>query len=162
MALTEEKTKVANETDVIDIDLSPIKKQSFRINGDNDKMLELNTSDMNIVVRLNKIYPKLKKLADEAVELSKTDMDNTEEGLNEFATKLESIDDKMSKLVDELFDANVSAVCKDGGSMYDPFNGTFRYEHIIGTLAGLYTNNFSKEFDLMKQRVNKHTSKYFK
>lgn len=162
MALTdtEEKTKVADN--VVDIDLSPIKKQSFRINGDNDKMLELNTSDMNIVVRLNKIYPKLQKLADEAVELSKTDMDNTEEGLNKFATKLEEIDVKMSNLVDELFDANVSAVCKDGGSMYDPFNGTFRFEHIINTLANLYTNNFSKEFSKMKQRVNKHTSKYIK
>lgn len=162
MALTdtEEKTKVADN--VVDIDLSPIKKQSFRINGDNDKMLELNTSDMNIVVRLNKIYPKLQKLADEAVELSKTDMDNTEEGLNKFATKLEEIDVKMSNLVDELFDANVSAVCKDGGSMYDPFNGTFRFEHIINTLANLYTNNFSKEFSQMKQRVKKHTSKYIK
>lgn len=157
-----DKKKPVEET-VADIDLGAIKKKRFRINGDKDKIIELNTSDMNIVSRLNKIYPKLQELANEAVSLSKEDLDdNTEEGLKKFAEKLETIDGKMCNLIDELFDAKVSAVCKDGGSMYDPFGGVFRFEHVIGALAKLYENNFNTEFGKMKQRMSKHTSKYIK
>lgn len=161
MALIENsKTEV---DDIIDIDLSPIKKKRFRINGDPNKILELNTSDINIVSRLTKLYPKLQKLAEDAVNFSHDELnDNSEEGLNKFAAKLDTIDEKMSKLVDELFDADVSDVCKDGGTMYDPFNGMFRFEHIIGTLSKLYENNFSDEFGRIRKRVDKHTNKYIK
>lgn len=158
-----DKKKPVEET-VADIDLGAIKKKRFRINGDKDKIIELNTSDMNIVSRLNKIYPKLQELASEAVSLSKEDLDddNTEEGLKKFAEKLETIDGKMCSLIDELFDSKVSDACKDGGSMYDPFGGVFRFEHVIGALAKLYENNFNTEFGKMKQRMSKHTSKYIK
>ena len=155
------KEKAVQE-DIIDLDLSAIKKRRIRLNGDPNNYVELNLSDMNIVSRLNKIYPKLKKLGEEAVELSKEESsDNTEEELLKFATKLETIDSKMSKLIDELFDAEISEKCKDGGTMYDPFNGEFRFEHIIGAFAGLYENSFKSEFAKVKQRTEKHTSKYF-
>ena len=152
-----------DNTDIIDIDLAPIKKKRFRINGDSSKILELNTSDVNIVSRLSKVYPKLQKLAEDATSFSEDEAnDNSEEALAKFAAKLETIDEKMSKLIDELFDANVSETCKDGGSMYDPFGGMFRFEHIINTLSSLYENNFNEEFAKMRQRVSKHTSKYIK
>lgn len=158
--------EVGNNTvadDIIDIDLTPIKRKRFRINGDSSKILELNTSDVGIVSRLGKVYPKLQKLAEEASTFSEEELnDNSEEGLAKFAGKLETIDSKMSKLVDELFDAEVSAVCKDGGSMYDPFNGMFRFEHIINTLSKLYENNFNDEFTKIRKRVDKHTNKYIK
>lgn len=153
----------SNEEEIIDLDLGAVKKQRFRINGDNSKILELNTSDVNIVVRLNKIYPKLQKLAEDALTFSQSELtDNTEEALNKFATKLETIDDKMSKLIDELFNANVSEMCKDGGTMYDLYGGMFRFEHIINKLSELYTTNFSKEFEQMRKRIDKHTGKYIK
>ena len=154
---------LGKEEEIIDIDLGEIKRKKFRINGDSNKILELNTSDVNIVSRLTKVYPKLQKLAEEAVTFSEEELnDNTEEGLARFATKLETIDTKMSNLIDELFDANVSEMCKDGGSMYDPFSGMFRFEHIISTLSKLYENNFNSEFSKMRQRVDKHTHKYIK
>ena len=163
MGLIGNENPEVNDADIIDIDLQPIKKKRFRINGDSTKILMLNTSDVNIVSRLNKIYPKLQKLAEEAVDFSSDELeDNSEEGLAKFAAKLDTIDGKMSKLIDELFDANVSEVCKDGGSMYDPFDGMFRFEHIITSLSKLYENNFDKEFSKIRQRVDKHTSKYIK
>ena len=58
------KTKVQDQTvpaDVIDIDLSPTKKKSFRIDGDNSRIIYLNTSDVNIAIRLEELYPKLLK-----------------------------------------------------------------------------------------------------
>lgn len=154
---------VGNEQEIIDLDLGGVKKKKFRINGDPNNILELNTSDVNIVTRLSRLYPKLQALAEEAVDFSKEELDdNTEAGLIKFANKLEAIDTKMSKLIDELFNANVSETCKDGGSMYDPFNGMFRFEHIINTLSNLYETSFNSEFDNMRKRIDKHTGKYLK
>lgn len=152
---------VNNEEEIIDLQLDGVKKKKFRINGDSTKILELNTSDVGIVSRLSKLYPELQKLAEESMTFSQEELeDNSEEGLHKFADKLDVIDSKMSKLIDELFNANVSETCKDGGSMYDLFDGMFRFEHIINTLSNLYEQSFESDFSKMRQRIDKHTGKY--
>lgn len=160
MSLTEEK-KTAVEENIIDIDLSPIRKKRFRINGDNDKILELNTSDVSIFNRLQDAYPKLEELASKATALG-DDTDGDEDGIKKFTDTLKEIDTTMRESIDYIFDSNVSEVCAPFGSMYDPLNGKFRYEHIIETLAALYENNFDEEVRKIKNRVTKHTDKYTK
>lgn len=154
---------INNEEEIVDLDLSVAKKKRIRINGDNSKILELNISDIGIVSRLSKLYPKLQKLAEKSMTFSKEELeDNTEEGLKKFTDKLDSIDEEMCKLIDELFNANVSEVCKDGGSMYDLFEGMFRFEYIITKLSQLYETNLESEFNKMRKRIDKHTGKYIK
>ena len=150
--------------DIIDVDLSVIKKKKFRINGDNSKILELNTSDMGIVTRLDESYQKLIDLQNSVASLADDvkDEDNDRETLSSTANKLNKIDGEMRELLDYIFQSNVSEICGSEGSMYDTINGTFRYEHIISTLIKLYENNLSKEFNKMKQNISKHTAKYTK
>lgn len=156
MALVDDK-----QENVIDVALPQIKKAKFRINGDSSKILELNTSDMGIVKRLNEVYPKLQKLAAKATTFDEKELqDNSDEALAKFAEKLDDIDKDMRALVDELFQSNVSEVCCDDGTMYDLYGGAMRFEHIISTLAGLYENNFSKEVKNVRARIQKHTNKY--
>lgn len=151
------------DDNIIDIDLSAIKKQKFRINGDNTKILELNTSDMGLVTRLNEAYPKLLDLQNKVVDLADVqDGDDDTELLSATATKLDKIDKEMRELLDYIFNSNVSEVCGSEGSMFDPIDGEFRYEHIISTLTKLYEHDMNKEFEQMKKRVEKHTSKYTK
>ncbi len=146
---------------VVDIELPQIKKARFRINGDSSKILELNTSDMGIVKRLNAVYPKLQELAKKATTFDEKELgDNTEEGLAKFADKLDEIDKDMRKLIDDLFQANVSEVCCDNGTMYDLYGGAMRFEHIISTLAKLYENNLASEVSKVRDRIKKHTNKY--
>lgn len=148
------------------INLEVTRKKKFRINGDPSTILELNTSDMNIVTRLKTILPRLQELQSEAqakidsVAISPETEDLT--GIADFADVLCQIDSEMRALIDELFDANVSAVCAPSGSMYDPFNGEFRYEHIIEVIGNLYAENITSEFKKMEQRVNSKTAKYTK
>lgn len=162
----DEKTMkdVSTKKEVIqDIDLSPIRKKRFRIDGDNAKILELDVSDLNIFDRLRKVYPKLDALAVEAS--NKFDFDeegSVEDQLSKFADALADIDNQMREHLDYLFDAPVSAVCAPNGTMYDLFNGQFRYQHIVEVLAKLYENNFSSEVQKMQKNVKKHTSKYIK
>lgn len=152
---------VDKNDDIIDIELPQIKKARFRINGDSNKILELNTSDMGIVKRLNEVYPKLQALSKKVTTFDEKELtDNSDEALAQFANKLDEIDKDMKKLIDELFQANVSEVCCDDGTMYDLYGGMMRFEHIISTLSNLYENNFNEEFKRVRARIQKHTSKY--
>ncbi len=161
MSLLDEKTTNV-EQEIMDIDLSVTAKKRFRINGDDTKIIYLNTSDMLTMDRFRKTYPKLTKLAQDASEklagIEDDKMSETE--LNKTADILKEINDKMCEYVDYIFDANISENCCDGGSMYDPFNGQFRFEHIFEKIFALYADNISKEFKTMSNRMKRHTSKY--
>ena len=170
--LTSEEKKaldgVAKEQDtdsVFDgeINLSAVRKKRFRIDGDNNRYLELDTSDMGIITRLDNLYPKLQKLAQDASvkQLDKDETDN-ERALTKISQALTRIDAQMRQLVDEIFDSNVSEVCVPSGTMFDPFNGVFRYEHIIDVISALYKDNIKTEFKKMATRMKKHTAKYTK
>lgn len=153
-----------NQEEYIDVQLEPIKKSKIRINGDQSKILELNLSDMGIVGRLKTAYKNLQSLSAKVSSLA-DDVDKDmadEERLEIIDSRLKELDRQMREEVDALFDSNVSEVCLPHGTMYDPHDGEFMYEHIIESLSQLYNNNFNKEFKLMKARVKKHTDKYTK
>ena len=153
---------------IIDINFDIIRKKRYRIDGDDSRILELNTSDLNILARLKETYPKLVDLANNAFkDLPEVDTsDNydfaTDEATANVIDTLKDADIKMRELVDYIFDAPVSSVCAPSGSMYDPINGGFRFEHIIDTLAALYETNISSEMGAIAKRVRKHTDKYVK
>lgn len=158
-------TKTVN--DAIDLDLSVIRKKRFRIDGDDNRILELNTSDMNLLQRVSEAYPKLTALQEKASKLmdgvDTTDDDTVAgifKGVGTIAERLTEIDTEMRKLVDYMFDSNVSELTAPDGSMYDPFGGKFRFEHIISILMTQYENNLQSEFTKMEKQLKKHTNKY--
>ena len=159
------------EPEIIDIDLSVTQKKRFRINKDDSRMLELNVSDMNILTRMADAYPKLKELQEKATKISdgvELDDPESEEFGNEMKTvseRLKAVDKDMRDLVDFIFDANVSELTAPDGSMYDPFNGSPRYQHIITILMSQYENNLDTEYKKMmdmEKQMSKHTNKYAK
>lgn len=162
------KDKVTTQQqDVTDISLSIVRKKRFRIDGDDSRILELNTSDLNILARLKETYPKLVALAEDAFknlpEVNSTSEDYdfaTDEATTTLVTALADADKKMRELIDYIFDSNVSELCAPSGSMYDPINGAFRFEHIINTLSALYEADISSEMGKVARRVKKHTDKY--
>lgn len=160
-------TAPITEPEVTDIDLGFVEKKKFRINGDYDRMLELNVSDLNIFGRYQETYPKLQALLQDAqskvAEINvDDDTDESGESLGKIADVLDSIDKEMRKLMDYLFDSNVSEVCAPSGNMFDPVEGEFRFEKIITKLANLYTTGLSEEIAKFKTKSSKHTAKYTK
>lgn len=149
--------------DIQDVDISVVRKQRFRFNHDNSMILELNTSDMGVFARLKSAYERLNKLMEEVgTVISDMPEDDDVTGMDKVVETLDKLDKGMKKEVDYIFDAPVSSVlCRDG-SMYDPIDGMFRYEHIIDKISNLYENNLSREFGKMRQRVNSRTDKYTK
>lgn len=161
------KDKLTQQQDVTDISLSVVRKKRFRIDGDDSRIIELNTSDLNILARLKEAYPKLVALAEGAFK-NLPEVDGTAEDYNfatdeataTLVTTLTEADKKMRELIDYIFDSNVSELCAPSGSMYDPINGAFRFEHIISTLSALYEADISSEMGTIARRVKKHTDKY--
>lgn len=140
----------------MNIDLSATRKKSFTIDGDENRVIYLNTADVNIISRLKEVYGKLGSMSTEANNIA------TSDDIDETIVKLKQLDTEMRSLIDYIFDSEVSDICAPDGSMYDLFNGEFRFEHILSALLDLYETNIDKEFNAMKARVNKHTDKYIK
>ena len=152
---------VDDNENVIDLSIPDVQKTRFRINGDNNKILELNTADPNILSRLNKGYKDLIKLTE---KLSSLEYEGDGEEANvKLAESLEDMDNQMKERLDYIFDANVGEVLAGNASMYSIKDGKFRFfETVIETLGNLYEEGFNKEFEAMRKRVNKHTAKYTK
>ena len=159
---------ILDDDNIIDLDLSVIRKKRFRIDGDSSRCLELNTSDLGIFARLKDIYPKMRKLAEAASTVLTIEDDVEEDSENEelasvnALAKLTDIDKELRGYLDEIFDSKVSEVCAPDGTLFDPVNGALRFEHIIEVLTGLYEDNLQNEFKAMTKRVQKHTNKYTK
>ena len=161
----EVKEEVVEEPteEIKNIDLTVFNKKKFSVNGDPNKIIELDVSDLGVVTRINDQYPLLQKLSDKVGNLS-----SKVEGLNEVdmlsvtSKELKEIDAEMRKAVDTIFDYPVSKVCVPTGSMYDPIGGRLRYEHLVDTLIKLYDENLNSEIKKIQARVSKHTAKYSK
>lgn len=143
------------KNNIVDIDLSVTNKKQFRIDGDDERILELNTSDVSILSRLQDSYPKLDALGMKAISIS-----SEETNKEETVQILKEVDEQMRAFLDFIFDSDVSEKCAPNGTMFDMFNGEFRFEHIVNTLIALYGNNLDKETKLMMKKIKKHTDKY--
>lgn len=158
---------MSNNNNIIDISINGIQRKRYRINGDDNKILELNPTDFKITVRMNEAYPKLLECESKISELSditkgKEEEQDTVESMGKFTEKLSELNSEMCELIDFIFDSNVSELCCDGGSMYDLIDGYMRYEVIIDNLVKLYENNLNAETKKIQRRVKKHTAKYTK
>ena len=78
------------------------------------------------------------------------------------ADRLKTVDAEMRDLIDFMFDSDVSSKAAPDGSMYDPFNGSPRYEYIITVLMKQYETNLQAEYKKIESQLSKHTAKYTK
>ena len=155
--------------DIIDLDLSVTRKKRFRFDGDNSRIIELNTSDMNIMARMSESYPKLKEQQEKAAKLmegieikEEATEASVAEDMATISERLRVVDTEMRDLIDYMFNAPVSKAAAPDGSMYDPYEGSFRFEYIITLLIKQYENNLQAEFNKMSKQMEKHTAKYTK
>lgn len=149
------KDKQLMNEDVVDIEFKELQRKKFRLDRDNNRVIELNTSDFSVISRLEEIYPKMLKFVDEA----QTKIAESPDGVMDM---LLDINGKMKELLNYAFDSDIADKACPDGTLFDLINGKFRFEYIMEKLIDLYDKNFSNEFELMQKRVNKHTAKYTK
>lgn len=163
MAIIDAEIKSKKEEEIIDIDLTATQRRKFRINGDNSRIIELNPSDLSIITRIDEADKKLQQCVKDLQSLASASTD-TDEDIKNLGAQFKKVDKKMRDLIDYIFQSNVSDVCvpEGQGSMYDPFDGKYRYEHIIEALMNFFEHNIQNEYARMKTAVATKTSKYTK
>ena len=139
-------------------------KKKFTIDGDSNKVLEIDVQDMSIMSRIKPAMEKLNNIREHWQGLQDKDKDNlTEEEIEEISEAMQISEKEMCDSIDFLFDTNVCEVCLGNASVFTPVNGRLKYEILITALSALYENTIKLEmskFDI--QKVKKRTSKYTK
>ena len=148
-----------NQSNIIDIDLSQTQQKTIRIDGDDSKTIKINLSDLNVMSRVKEVYPKMMEMAQKA---SLAQVESEEENIDNLVSMLNDIDNDMRGFTDYIFNADICSQAASDGTMYDLFNGRFRFEIIIESLLSLYTDNINLEFRKMNARLKNHGKKYSK
>ena len=161
--------KITTETEVkqgksvdFDLDLSATRKKRIRIDGDDNRIIELNTSDLDIAKRLDTLADKINNLSQKVVDLKYDEEFEEIEQTAEIVEAISTMDKEMRELIDYLFQSPVANACAPDGTMWDMFNGRYRYEIIIEQLLNLYADNINEETQKVMNRMKKHTDKYTK
>ena len=151
--------EINSTAQTFDLDLSfdQTKKKRIRIDEDDNRILFLDTSDLSVLIRLKEIYPKINELT---TNVSSKKLDEDEATDDTISDALKDMDIELRSLIDYVFDANVSDTCAPNGTMFDMYNGQFRFEIIIEALTKLYSNNVTMEYRKMKSRVQRKVNKY--
>ena len=154
-----ENSKLNTNSNIVDVELSAVRKKFFRFDKDDNRMVELNIADMGIMSRLAETYPKLEQWLDDVRNIKPVgDDESVIDDINAVSATLNEIDAKMRDAIDYIFNAKLSAVAAPDGTMYDVFNGQFRFEYILELMLSQYENNMTNEF----KKMQKHTKKYTK
>ena len=154
----DKRMETTMDNNVIDLSLS-IKKK-IRIDNDDNRIIELNTSDMGIIERINGLADKMVELSNKFVTVKyDDDLEERIDG-NALAEEVKLIDSEMREIIDDLFQSPISDVCVPDGTMFDMFNGEFMYEIVIQKLLNLYADNIHAETEKTMNRIHKHTDKY--
>ena len=153
---------MSNTQNIADVKVRGASKKQFRVNGDPNNIIELNTSDIGIVKRLEDSLPQLEALGKEALDAKAKEATENAEAVPALLATLSDYDKKMKSIVNFIFDSNVADKCAAGGTMYDPVDGEFRYMVIVADLMNVYTDDLASEIDKVIKAAEKHTDKYTK
>lgn len=150
-------SETINTQTVVDIKLDIQTRRKYRINGDDNLIIELNPADFGIISRYEKAIVSLNDLLEAVMTIDFMEEPSADDpAIKQF----EEADAKARELVNEVFNYDVCSVCAEGGSMFDLCNGKYRFEEIMVQLFQLYDDAIQKEQKKLEARIRKHTDKY--
>ncbi|MBP5710548.1 MAG: hypothetical protein J6W84_06185 [Bacteroidales bacterium] len=149
---------MAEKIQNINIDVSSRKK--FTIDGDENRVLELNTNDMGIFSRLGDFDQTVTAAFQEFEDFQNTEMEKDDFDVVKLGEALKKLDDVIRNQFDILYDTNFSEVVVPHGTMIDLIDGDFRFQKLNDVFSTIYEKQFSKELKAQNEKIRKHTEKY--
>ena len=142
-------------------------RESFTIDGDENRVIKLDIHDTNVVTRLTDALEMMQKTQSSWTHLNditKNGQDMTVEEMNEFSQEYKDIENKMRSHIDYAFDCpGMCDTILGTTSIFSSVNGILKYEQIIDTITSVYEESIKKETEkLNKRKVAKKTEKYVK
>lgn len=146
------------------INLGVNTKQKYSIDGDQNKVIELDPRDMTIIDRIDVASEKILEAEAGWKKLNDIDEKNmSDQDLERIKEQLHNAETQMREAIDYLFDSDVCEIILGKTSCFSPVNGKFKYELIIDCLSSLYESTVGSEMKkINKRKIEKHTAKYVK
>ena len=146
----------------LNINLSEARKKRYTIDGDENRILEFDATDLGLLVRIEEVEPAILDAVNKFGEAqADADYENNET-IKEMAKRLKELDLFIRERLDYLFDTNFSEVCAPHGTMLDPVNGEMRFTYLLDTFANVYGEELSKALKKRNDTMKKYTKKYVK
>lgn len=138
-------------------------KKRFTIDGDENKVIELDTSDVGIVTRLSDSMEKIKELEKKQEKLMELSAQENDTAALDFTTLFAEVEGDMRGIIDYVFDSPVTDTILGKSSVFSPVNGKYKFEQILDVLLDLYETDIKKETSKINTaHIKKHTAKYVK
>ncbi len=144
--------------DIKNLNFGLPKRKRFTIDGDENRIVELDTGDTGILARWNGVQEWLEKAAQELEELSAGAQD--EEQAMYTSRRFAEINNGARERLNHLFDADVCTPIAGNGALIRLVNGEPLFMMIVDTLLPLYEADIKAEYEKSKRRIAKHTAKY--
>ena len=141
------------------------KKKRFTVDGDPNRVIEIDTGDTGILGRWNGLSKWFEEM-DAKISRFGEGFDPespTEEQVEALCGDFAEIDAKMREKLNYLFAADVcTPVIGEHGSLIRVIDGEPLFMVIIETLVPLYEADIRVESEKSRKRIEKHTGKYAK
>lgn len=146
-------------SDIKSLNFGLPKRKRFSIDGDESRVVELDTSDTGILARWNGVQEWLSNAANELEELSKAAPEDDVNAI-EISKRFAEIDTGARQKINYLFDSDVCTPIAGNGALIRLVNGDPLFMLIVETLVPLYEADIKVEYEKSKKRIAKHTAKY--
>lgn len=123
--------------------------KEYSINGDESRILRINTSDMNFITRMNKAEKELQKIADKC---------NSATAENAIET-LSYLDNEVRKQINYVFDGDVSDIIFGNTNCISISGGKPIFENFLEAVLPIIKEDISTEQKKIERKVSKYTSK---
>lgn len=134
------------------------KRKKFSIDGDETRVVELDTGDTGIIARWSAVQEWIGSAAEELERLSGMNQDETQ--AMETSKRFAEINEGAREKLNYLFDADVCTPIAGNGALIRLVNGDPLFMLIVDTLLPLYEADIKIEYEKSRKRIEKHTAKY--
>lgn len=153
--------------DIKNINFNLDTRESFTIDGDENRVIKLDVHDTGVVTRLTDALSAMRDTQSSwsrLNEISQRGEDMTVEEINEFSEEYKAIEAEMRGHLDKAFDCpGMCDTILGTSSIFSSVNGVVKYEQIIDAIIGVYEDSIKEETKkLNKRKVAKKTEKYVK
>ena len=126
--------------------------KSYTINGDESKVIYINTSDLGIPKRAKQAEKELKKIADECA--------NIEDSLSidESIELLDKFDGQVKKIIDYIFNADVSEIVFGRTNSLSMVDGKPVFQNFLDAVIPEIVKDTDKEYKKSQKNITKYTS----
>ena len=142
-------------------------KARFTVDGDINKVIEFDPSDVYVVNRLSESMSKLSEITEKWISLMAStsnqiaNFDNVDDAMKstkDFSACFKAYEKEMRDTINYIFDGDIADTLLGNASSFSPINGKFKYEHLIEKMLDCYDMNIKSEVpQFNRQNIYKHT-----